>query len=361
MPAFKSREDYERWKASQQQSPAGNENATGGARGRSRRPVIVVGALAVAGLLVFGVSRLWTTPAQQGPPPALPRGPEAARPAPAAPAESTVPAADASTRSYTPVPAEELERIARLDMVERVQSLVNLVERPGGVGEEVVPLILPLLQDETPLKRRQLLQGSPPVPPEAVQYVGSSTTPRHEAIQMLGKVGGAAAAAALIDLLPSGGELAKSRHILWALVLTGDPTAIETLCRLLDEQSRKNDEKSLRVVVDVFNSRRPFLPGPPALQMDVIERTRPVWEALARDTGPHSHRLTASSMMEEQVAGLVAILERGGGADRERAHQLLQRVSGERFPADARTWRDWHRRQRCASGADVSRRCTNAS
>ncbi len=357
MPAFKSREDYERWKAAQQQGAAGDEAATVGAHGRSKRPAILIGILAVAGLLAFGASRLWVPATQPGPPPALPRGAEAPTPAPAAPTETPVASAAAGKRARPPVPAEELERIARLDMVERVEALVNLIERPGGVGEEVVPLILPLLQDETPLRRHRVLDGNPPL--SNPQYGGTGTTPRREAISMLGHVGGAAAAAALIDLLPTDGALAKSRHLLWALVKTGDPKAIETVCRLLEEHSRQNDE-SLRVIVDVFNSRRPFLPGPPALQMDVIEWTRPVWERLAEDTSPYSHRLTASSMLEEQVVGLLAILERAGGADRERAHQLLQRVSGASLPADHRAWREWHRRQRCDSGADGSRRCQSA-
>lgn len=63
-----------------------------------------------------------------------------------------------------------------------------------------------------------------------------------------------------------------------------DGPAAETLCRFPEEHSLQNDV-GLRFAVAVFNPNRAGS-WPPGLGVEIVDRTRWVWDTLERHTGP---------------------------------------------------------------------------
>lgn len=301
-------------------------------------------ALAVL-LAVYLAVRMVRRPARTGPPAPLTReepGPEAPAPSGLADAEPGIPALTPEESADLQAQLSEIESIAALD--DRLTRLVHLVDRYRRRAGAAIPLIVPLLEDRTPMRIVPGVLGKAALP--AGINAGEPTTPRSQALGLLARIGDEEAAQVLLGELHRQIDAGSAQDAGAVLSYLGarSPRVVEEVITLL-ERYQSEPGPIRNTLIDYFGSH---MDRTPEILFLEVEKTRSIWESLATETDPFGAGVSARSQLDSQVGGLILTLELRNRTPEQkaRAHELLRRISGQDLPPKPRAWEQWARENR---------------
>jgi hypothetical protein len=241
--------------------------------------------------------------------------------------------------------AEVQEKLTKISGVkegaDRLALLKELVQDYKGLAAPALPFLVAILPDRTPKPVAPGAEtGTEPIPP---------TSPRLEAIAMLGGIGTDEAVDLLVRALQedlASGETGELPALFMAMGATRNHRAAVELCRLLDQYRDQPGDVRDRLV-DFF-ARFRLRNWPVTDICTIVENSRETWETLVLDPDPFGPSFTARDLLNEQLLTLIGVLQRSdtSGDDKALALDLLRRLSGKNLPADPERWEKWYRENR---------------